>query len=72
MTSITYHRATTKCTAKVIRQTYNFKLPTVLLFIEFNTTMALAIRMKRDFVSAGVRTVGMKLLKVISIKNAVF
>ena len=53
--SSVYHRATIKCTCKVIRQTYNLKLLTVLLFIEFNTTMALAILMEqRDFVSAGV------------------
>jgi hypothetical protein len=31
------------------------KLPTVLLFVEFNTTMALAILTEqRDFVGAGV------------------
>ena len=34
----------------------NLKLPTVLLFIEFNTTMVLAILTEqRDFVGAGVR-----------------
>ena len=53
MKSSTYHSATTKCTGKVIRQTNNLKLPTVLLFVECNTTMALAILTERDFVSAG-------------------
>jgi hypothetical protein len=51
-----YHRAITKCTGKVIRQTYNLKLPTVLLLVEFNTTMALAILVEQcDFVSVGAR-----------------
>jgi len=41
-------------TGKVIRQTYNLKLPTVLPFVEFNTTTALAILTEqRDFVGAG-------------------
>ena len=36
--------------------TVNLKLPTVVLFVEFNTTMALAILAEqRDFVGAGVR-----------------
>jgi hypothetical protein len=43
-----------KCTGKVIRHTNNLKLPTVLPFIEFNTTMALAILTERDFVAEGV------------------
>jgi hypothetical protein len=38
----------------VIRQTNNLKLPTILLFVEFNVTMALAILTERDFVSDGV------------------
>ena len=51
----TCRSATTKCTGKVIRQTNNLKLPTVLLFVEFNTTMALAILTEqRDFVRAGL------------------
>ena len=33
--------------------TINLKLPTVVLFVEFNTTMALAILTERDFVGAG-------------------
>jgi hypothetical protein len=37
----TYRSATTKCTGKVIRQ--KFKLPTVLQFVEFSITTALAI-----------------------------
>ena len=52
--SITYRSATTKCTGKVIRQTNNLKLFTVLLFVEFNTTMALGIVTERDIVGAGV------------------
>jgi len=50
------------------------KLPTVLLFVEFNTTMALAILMEqRDFVSEVlVKAKGVKLLKVISTENMVF
>ena len=50
------------------------KLPTVLLFVEFNTTMALAILTEqRDFVGAGVvKAVGVKLLKVISTEITVF
>jgi len=51
--SSTYRNATTKCTGKVIRQTNNFKLPTVLPFVEFNTTMVLAILTERDFVGEG-------------------
>jgi len=36
------------------RQTDNFKLPTVLPFVEFNITMALAILTEqRDFVGEG-------------------
>ena len=54
MKSSTYRRATTKCTGKVIRQTNNLKLSTVLQFVEFNITMALAILMEQlDFVGAG-------------------
>jgi hypothetical protein len=53
----TYRSAKTKCTGKVIRQSINLKLPTVLLFVEFNTTMALAILTEqRDFVGAVVGT----------------
>jgi len=37
----------------VIRQSNNLKLPTVLLFVEFNTTMAMAILPEHDFVGAG-------------------
>jgi hypothetical protein len=49
--SSTYRSAKTKCSGKVIRQTNNFKLLTVLPFVEFNTTMALAILTEeRDFV----------------------
>ena len=44
----------TKCTGKVIRQANNLKLPTVLLFVELNITMALAVLIERDFVGAGV------------------
>ena len=50
----TYRIVTTKCTGKVIRRTNNFKLSTVLLFVEFYTTVALAILKERDFVGAGV------------------
>jgi hypothetical protein len=50
----TYRSATTECTGKVIRQTNNLKLPTVLPFVEFNTTMALAVvTQRRDFVGEG-------------------
>ena len=41
------------------------KLPTVLLLVEFNTTMALAVLMEHDFVRVGVGTVGTKLLTVV-------
>jgi len=41
------------------------KLPTVVLLVEFNTNMALAVLMECDFVSVGVRTVGTKLLTVV-------
>jgi len=41
--------------AKSLGQTNDLKLSTVLLFVEFNTTMALAILTERDFVGAGVR-----------------
>ena len=44
-----------KSTGKVIRQTNNLKLPTVIVFVEFNTTMALAILTEqREFVGAGI------------------
>jgi len=44
-----------KCAGKVIRHTNNLKLPTELPFVEFNTTMALAILTEqRDFVGEGV------------------
>jgi len=52
--SSTYRSATTKYTDKVIRQTNNLKLPKVLLFVGFNTTMALAILTEREFVGAGI------------------
>jgi len=53
--SITYRSATTKYTGKVIRQTNNLKLPTVLLFVAFNPTVALGIMPEqRDIVGAGV------------------
>jgi hypothetical protein len=52
--SSTYRSATTIRTGKVIRQTNNFILPTVLPFVEFNNTMALAILTERDFVGEGV------------------
>ena len=49
------------------RQTNNLKLPTVLLFVECNTTMALAILTEGDFVGAGVgQSCGYELLQVIS------
>jgi len=52
--SSTYSGAATECTGKVIRQTKNLKLPTVHLFVEFNTTMTLEILTEqRDFVGAG-------------------
>jgi len=35
-------------------QTNSLKLPTVLLFVQFNTTIALAILTEREFVGAGV------------------
>ena len=49
-------------------------LPTVLLFVEFNNAMALAILTEQcDFVGAGVgQAVGVKLLKVISTEITVF
>ena len=69
MKSSTYRSATTKCTDKVLRQTNNLKLLKVLLFVDFNTTMALAITTEqREFVKA----VGVKLLKVISTEITVF
>jgi len=53
--SSTYRNATTKCTGKIIRHTNSLKLPTVLPFVEFNTTMALEILTEqRDFVGEGV------------------
>ena len=53
MKSSTYRSATTKCTGKVIRQTISNYLQ--LLFLEFNTTMALEILSElRDFVGACV------------------
>jgi hypothetical protein len=50
----TYRSATTKSTGKVIRQTNNLPSPTVLLFVELNTTMVLAILTERDLAGAGV------------------
>jgi len=52
--SSTYRSATTKRTGKVIRSTNNLKLPAILLFVELNTTMALALLTEqRDFVGVG-------------------
>jgi len=52
--SSTYRSAATECNGKVIRQTKNLKLPTVHLYVEFNTAMALEILTeRRDFVGAG-------------------
>jgi hypothetical protein len=72
--SSTYHSATTKCTGKVIRQKNYLKLPTVLLFVEFNTTMALAILMEQcDFVGAAVgQSCGCETVQVISTEITVF
>jgi hypothetical protein len=42
------------CKQNVLAKTNNLKLPTLLPFAEFNTTMALAIMTERDFVDAGV------------------
>ena len=74
MKSITYRNATTECTGKVIRQTNNLKLPTVLLFVEFNTTMALGILTEqRDIVGAVVgQSCGCEPLKVINTEITVF
>jgi len=44
----------TKCAGKVIRERNNLKLPAVLLLVEFNITIALAVLKERDFVSEGV------------------
>jgi len=42
------------------------KLPTVLLFVEFNTTMAVAILAERDFVGeVWVKAMDVKLLVVM-------
>jgi hypothetical protein len=51
-----------------------FKLPTELLFVELNTTMALAILTEqRDFVGAGVRqSCRCETAQVISTEIAVF
>jgi hypothetical protein len=40
----------------------------MLLLVDYNTTMALEILMECDSVTVGVRTEGMKLLKMVSIK----
>jgi len=62
-----------KCTGKVIRQTKNMKLPTVLLFVEFNTAMALTILTNVILsVKVLVKAVGVELLKVISTEVTVF
>jgi len=50
-----YGSATTKCTGKVIRQTKNMTLRTVL-FVEINTTMELAILLECDIAGVGVRS----------------
>jgi len=39
--------------AKSLDKTCNLKLPTVLPFVEYNTTMALAILTEGDFVGEG-------------------
>ena len=51
-----------------VRHSHNLKFPTVLLLVEYNTTLTLAILMECDSVAVGVRTEGMKLLKMVSIK----
>jgi hypothetical protein len=49
------------------------KLPTVLLFVELNTAMGLAILTERVLsVLVLVKAVGVKLLKVISTEITVF
>ena len=59
MKSSTYRNATTKCTGKVIRQINGLKLPTVLAFVDFHTTMAPGIMTEqRDFVGGGGQNLG--------------
>jgi len=60
------HNASTKCTGKLVRHSHNLKFPTVLLLD--NTTPTVAILMECDSVAVGVRTEGMKLLTMVSIK----
>jgi hypothetical protein len=49
------------------------KLPTVLLFVEYDNTMALAILTERDFVGAGVgQSCGCETVQVISTEITVF
>jgi len=52
----------------------NLKLPTVLLFVEYNTTMALAILTQQVILSVVVlvKAVGVKLFKVFSNEITVF
>ena len=66
--SITYRSATTRCTGKVIRETNNLKLPTILLFVAFNPTVALGIVTQHVILSVQVlvKVVGVKPLKVIN------
>ena len=65
--SSSYCSVTATCTGKVIRQTNNLNLSTVLLFVEFNTTMALAVLTNNVIFSVQVlvKAMGVKLLKVI-------
>jgi hypothetical protein len=48
--SSTYRSAKRKSTGTVIIQSVSLKLPTVLLLVEFNNAMALAVLTERDFV----------------------
>jgi energy-converting hydrogenase Eha subunit E len=72
--AIAYRSAATKCTGKAIRQSINLKLPTVLLFVEYNSTMALAILTQQVILSVQVfvKAVGVKLLKLFSTEITVF
>lgn len=62
------HSTSKICTGKLVRHSHYLKFPTVLLLVEYNTSAALAILMECDSVIVGVRTEGMKLLKMVSIK----
>ena len=70
--SSAYRSATTKCTGKVIRQSINLKLRTVLLFVElkwhwqfWRNNMILSVQVL-------VKVVGVKLLKVFNVEITVF